>query len=355
MLDLKLKYLVVALLWMASSALPDDGTISVNSNKAFTIVVMSESLAEPTDVARVASLKRVPDVRDRPWEKDYRLPADVLPVHYRLSLHPDLETGLFTGKLSAGFFWFDIFGLLVLTGDFCLSGSVDIFVNTTRGRDCFIVHAKYLSVESTKLRDGHDADGAVLPVKDAFEYEPNEFWVVDVGYPVPPGEYTLSLTFSGSLTRDIVGFYKSVYYTDDKKARFPIPADLPNSDSLPDNDNHSSPRSIATSKFEPTYARRAFPCFDEPNFKSTFSISLVRPKGDSYVAYSNMPEQVNDTRKLFIQSFERPQTWAHGEPSQGLALVKGPPGRTWGGPSWKMTGRRPAMPGGAGTWTPKGS
>lgn len=32
---------------------------------------------------------------------------------------------------------------------------------------------------------------------------------------------------------------------------------------------------------------------DEPSYKSTFGVTLVRPKGDGYVAYSNMPEEVN--------------------------------------------------------------
>lgn len=43
---------------------------------------------------------------------------------------------------------------------------------------------------------------------------------------------------------------------------------------------------MVASKFEPTYARQAFPCFDEPEFKATFDIALVKPKG--YTALSNM-------------------------------------------------------------------
>ena len=62
-----------------------------------------------------------------------------------------------------------------------------------------------------------------------------------------------------------MGFYKSVY-TNGRGEKVPI----------------------ATSKFQPTYARRAFPCFDEPSFKSTFTVTLVRPT-DGYIALSNMP------------------------------------------------------------------
>ncbi|KAG0416559.1 hypothetical protein HPB47_006320, partial [Ixodes persulcatus] len=46
-------------------------------------------------------------------------------------------------------------------------------------------------------------------------------------------------------------------------------------------------RFLATSKFQPTYARRAFPCFDEPNFKSTFNVTLVHDR--KHMALSNMP------------------------------------------------------------------
>lgn len=51
-------------------------------------------------------------------------------------------------------------------------------------------------------------------------------------------------------------------------------------------------RCIATTKFEPTFARQAFPCFDEPNLKAGFTVRLVHPSGDGYGALSNMTVKV---------------------------------------------------------------
>jgi hypothetical protein len=47
---------------------------------------------------------------------------------------------------------------------------------------------------------------------------------------------------------------------------------------------------LATSKFQPSDARKAFPNFDEPRFKSTFK--LTQKHWNNFTALSNMPVEV---------------------------------------------------------------
>ena len=44
---------------------------------------------------------------------------------------------------------------------------------------------------------------------------------------------------------------------------------------------------LLTTKFQPTDARKAFPCFDEPDLKATFNVTMTYPK--THMTRSNMP------------------------------------------------------------------
>lgn len=90
----------------------------------------------------------------------------------------------------------------------------------------------------------------------------------------------LTIHFSGILNHDMAGFYRSQY-----KPAAPAAASVPRDDEF---HYHLS------TQFEACDARRAFPCFDEPNLKATFSFAIEIPADQ--VALSNMP--VKETRDV---------------------------------------------------------
>ena len=72
----------------------------------------------------------------------------------------------------------------------------------------------------------------------------------------------LEVQIDGEYNKGMTGFYKSNY------------------DGKP----------IYSTYFEPTYARRAFPCFDQPDMKATFSISINADPEDVVLSNSSLEE-----------------------------------------------------------------
>jgi aminopeptidase 2 len=86
----------------------------------------------------------------------------------------------------------------------------------------------------------------------------------------------LVMKFTGQLNNKMAGFYRSTYKNADGTEGI-----------------------LATSQMEPTDARRAFPCFDEPALKAEFTITLVGEK--NHTCLSNMDvesEKVKDGKKV---------------------------------------------------------
>ncbi|XP_038025953.1 endoplasmic reticulum aminopeptidase 1 [Anas platyrhynchos] len=165
-----------------------------------------------------------------PWDK-VRLPEHVVPLHYHLLIHPNLTTQTFTG-----------------------TAAIDLTV--TRQTSAVILHSKRLHVA-----------WAAIGAQEArvLEQQALEQVALLAAEPLRAGHnYTVTIQYTANLSDSFHGFYKSTYRTQEGELRV-----------------------LAATQFEPTFARTAFPCFDEPAFKARFSVKIRRePK---HLALSNMP------------------------------------------------------------------
>jgi puromycin-sensitive aminopeptidase len=153
----------------------------------------------------------------------YRLPRHVIPHRYELRLEPDLAAATFLGH-------------------------VGIAVTVRRPTSTIVLNAVDLAVSSAELRGTNgDRVGATVEIDQAMQ----RCWLT---FPqaIAPGEWQLSLSFQGTLNDQLRGFYRSTY-----------------------KDHGGTVHTMAATQFEATDARRAFPCWDEPDFKAVFATTLV--------------------------------------------------------------------------------
>ncbi|KAL0132492.1 hypothetical protein PUN28_000323 [Cardiocondyla obscurior] len=172
-------------------------------------------------------------------DETFRLPREVIPITYDLLLHPKLQKGTFSGKVT-------------------------ILIDVRDDRRTIALHQKDLNITSAKLTTYGLNEDYEIDISSISQPTKYEIFVISTKNEIKSGLYNLSLEFTGNLRDKIIGFYSSTY-------RY-----------------NNETRYIATTKFEPTYARQSFPCFDEPEFKAEFLVKLVYPMDDCYSALSNM-------------------------------------------------------------------
>jgi puromycin-sensitive aminopeptidase len=153
----------------------------------------------------------------------YRLPRTVEPERYELTLTPDLDAATFAGE-------------------------VRVWVRVNEPVTEVVLNAVDLKIHSVELVG---ADGTLLAGEVALD-EAEERAIIGLGGTADPGPWQLHLTFTGNLNDKLAGFYRSTFKDEDGNERV-----------------------IATTQFEATDARRAFPCWDEPDFKASFAVTLI--------------------------------------------------------------------------------
>ncbi|KAM3609436.1 uncharacterized protein V6R79_014788 [Siganus canaliculatus] len=187
-----------------------------------------------------------------------RLPKDVIPLNYRLILQPHFytriieeanvtspnQTMLFTGNSTVDFH--------------CVKATKTIYL---KSKDLTISHKMLrntdLDEEITIFNMIHHEDSS-----DFLEFQLDE--ALEEG-----GNYSLFLSFQGDITNNIDALFLNRY--DEGKPAY--------------EGDTSTERFLVATTLEPTAARRVFPCFDEPDMKAVFRVTIVHRPGT--VALSN--------------------------------------------------------------------
>ncbi|XP_052090870.1 uncharacterized protein LOC127727793 [Mytilus californianus] len=178
---------------------------------------------------------------------DVRLPRTVSPQLYTLELLPDIYADD--------------------PKDFKISGKVDIVIDCLEATDNITIHINKLTIKKQtiyiKIQSGNQSGPKILRTT---EDNDRQFYIMFLSEKLNQGQtYVLSLEFEGPLKDDLAGLYYSSYKRNDKNVY------------------------LAVTQFEATDARKAFPCFDEPNMKAKFKVTLLRKP--SMTSISNMPQE----------------------------------------------------------------
>ncbi|XP_070690387.1 aminopeptidase N-like [Pempheris klunzingeri] len=191
-----------------------------------------------TDSTSVLTPPTTPSTPKEPWDR-YRLPDSLVPVSYNVTLWPRLKPNK--------------------EGLYIFSGLSSVVFRCVKETDLIIIHANKLNLTTfnghlSRLRGlGEASTPAILK---SWLVVRTEYLVLQLRSRLAAGaSYVLHSEFQGELADDLEGFYRSEYIDDGVK------------------------KVIATSQMQATYARKAFPCFDEPAMKAVFHVTIIHDRG----------------------------------------------------------------------------
>lgn len=171
-------------------------------------------------------------------KKNVRLSKDVVPIEYDIQLKPDLQNFTFEGIETI---------------------SLSIFKKTKT----ITLHSKEIEIITADISHGKEKVFAKI------SYDKKQETVTFTFPKFVEKKVKLTIVFRGILNDKMRGFYRSRYNIGNKEYH------------------------MATTQFEATDARRAFPCFDEPAQKAIFYVSLIIPKGKTAIS-NTLPVSVKE-------------------------------------------------------------
>ncbi|XP_046682393.1 aminopeptidase N-like isoform X2 [Homalodisca vitripennis] len=197
----------------------------------------------------------VPNYVTTPNYTDYILPTDLHPTSYNLKIQPKLP-------------------------EYAFSGEIEIQFVVKTSTDKIVIHANpdYITVKSISV-SSVSQDLVVVTTQTNLTYE---FLTINLNSPMTvDSTVTVNIIYDGILGKNMLGFYMTSY------------------------NSSTGMQLMGITQFESTYARRAFPCFDEPAYRAPFSINILRTADQITMSNMNIKESTLDpTTNMTLDVYE---------------------------------------------------
>lgn len=177
-----------------------------------------------------------------------RLFSEFKPTHYELTIHPDRNTMTFSGKV-------------IITGK-----------KTGRPAKRITLHQNELTITSATITKHDKTTETEVEIDRINSHAAYDEVRLHTAHQVYPGLYTVTLEFTGKITKPMNGLYPCFFEHDGQE------------------------KTLLATQFESHHAREVFPCVDEPEAKATFTLSLIHDKSDT--AISNTPIAAQKSYKI---------------------------------------------------------
>ena len=184
-----------------------------------------------------------------------RLYSEFVPEHYALNLFPDKNNMTFSGSVT-------------ITGK-----------KSGRPSKRLTFHQSDLKISKatvTRHSKEGDADFEIERINHHKAYDEVRLHAKQLIY---PGSYSITLEFSGEITRPMNGLYPCFFEQDGQEKK------------------------LLATQFESHHAREVFPCIDEPEAKATFDLTLTTVPGEAVIANTPIKSQ-EEKDNVLITAFE---------------------------------------------------
>ena len=151
---------------------------------------------------------------------------------------------------------------------FEFNGHVDIYFRIVENTDSIVLNMKDLHINSTYVTLNNNT--VVYPINSIIDQDTEQIKFIFQQNVLNTGiTGKISITFNGTVNDKMVGLYKSKYNRNIS------------------NSNDNTDKYCLVTQFEPTGARRMFPCADNPSLKATFNIKISVPSSRDLTVLSN--------------------------------------------------------------------